>query len=151
MSQLFKNAAVSALTAPIGAADTSFTVNITQADLFPAANTGTDPVNTAGKDWFKAALEDVNGNIEIVYVRTRTLGSATMSNVLRGQESTTALSFATGSVVELRLTSLDLQDPISLAAQATTPGKDLLWAATVDAQVQKLEPENPDKPAAPDA
>lgn len=138
MTQLFKNAARSALAAPIAAADTSLTVGITEADLFPAATTGTDPVGTVGKDWFKVVLEDVNHNIEIVYVRTRTLGSAIMSNLLRGQEGTTAISFAAGSVVGLRLTASDLQDAIDLAASATTPGKDLLWAATVDAQVQKL-------------
>lgn len=139
MSQLVKNAARSALMAPLAAADTSLTVDITRADLFPAANTGTDPVNTAGKDWFKVVLEDINHNIEIVYVRTRTLGSAVMSNILRGQEGTTAISFASGStIVGLRMTAKDVEDALGLAAQATTPGKDLLWAATVDAQVQKL-------------
>lgn len=138
MAQLFKNAARSALAAPIAAADTSLTVDITTADLFPAANTGTDPVGTVGKDWFKVVLEDVNHNIEIVYVRTRTLGSAVMSNLQRGQEGTTAISFATGSVVGLRMTASDMQDAINLAAQATTYGEDLLWAASVDAQVTKL-------------
>lgn len=138
MTQLFKNAARAALTASILAGDTSLPVDITKADLFPVANTNTDPVPTLGKDWFKVVLEDVSHNIEIVYVRTRALGSAVMSNLLRGQEGTTALAFASGSIVGLRLTSLDLQAPIDLAVQATTPGKDVLWAATVDAQVQKL-------------
>lgn len=138
MTQLFKNVALSALASSIGAADTSLTVDITKADLFPAANTGTDPVGTVGKDWFKVVLEDVNGNIEIVYVRTRTLGSAVMSNLQRGQEGTTAISFAANSIVELRHTALDLQDAINLAAQATTQGEDLLWATSVDAQVIKL-------------
>ena len=138
MSQLFKNAARSALMASLAAIDTSLTVNIIYADLFPAANTGTDPVPTVGKDWFKIVVEDSSHNYEIIYARTRTLGSATMSNLLRGQEGTTALSFAAGSIVELRLTALDLQNAIDLAAQATTPGKNVLWAATVDAQVQAL-------------
>lgn len=138
MTQLFKNAARSALAAPIAAADTSLTVDITTADLFPAANTDTNPVPTVGKDWFKVVLEDVNHNIEIVYVRTRTLGSAVMSNLLRGQEGTTAISFASGSVVGLRMTASDLQGAIDLASSATNPGKDLLTAVNVDTQVQKL-------------
>lgn len=138
MTQLFKNAARAALLSPISAVDTSLLVDITLADLFPVADTGADPVPTVGKDWYKVVLEDVNHNIEIVYVRTRTLGSGIMSNVLRGQEGTTARAFVAGSVVGLRLTALDLEAAIQLAAQATTPGKDLLWAATHDAQVQEL-------------
>lgn len=138
MTQLFKNAARAALTAAVAAADTSLTVDITKADLFPAADTGTDPVNTVGKDWFKVVLEDVNHNIEIVYVRTRTLGSATMSNLLRGQEGTTAISFASGSICGLRMTSLDMQAAIDLAAQATAQGKLVLNAATPEAQAQAM-------------
>lgn len=138
MTQLIKNAARAALTAAVAAADTSLTVDITKADLFPAADTGTDPVNTVGKDWFKVVLEDVNHNIEIVYVRTRTLGSATMSNLLRGQEGTTAISFASGSICGLRMTSLDMQAAIDLAAQATAQGKLVLNAATPEAQAQAM-------------
>lgn len=112
MTQLIKNAARAALAAGIGAADTSLTVDITKADLFPAANTGTDPVNTIGKDWFKIVVEDVSHNYEIIYVRTRTLGSAVMSNLLRGQEGTTAISFAAGSVVGLRITAADIENAV---------------------------------------
>lgn len=138
MAQLFKNFASAELAAPIAAADTSLTVNIVKADRFPAANTGSDPVPTVGKDFYKIVIEDVNKNREIAYVRTRTLGSAIMANLLRGQEGTTAISFAAGSVVSLRHTAQDLDESLQLSAQATTPGKDLLWAASVDDQVEFL-------------
>lgn len=129
MTQLIKNAARSALAAGIGAADTSLTVDITKADLFPAANTGTDPVNTIGKDWFKIVVEDASHNYEIIYVRTRTLGSAVMGNLLRGQEGTTAISFsAAGSIVGLRITADDYKNALDLAAVATTYGKSVLAA-----------------------
>lgn len=129
MTQLIKNAARAALAAGIAAADTSLTVDITKADLFPAANTGTDPVNTVGKDWFKIVVEDASHNYEIMYVRTRTLGSAVMSNLLRGQEGTTAISFAAGSIVGLRITADDYESALDLAAVATTFGKSILAAA----------------------
>lgn len=133
MTQLIKNAARAALAAGIAAADTSLTVDITKADLFPAANTGTDPVNTVGKDWFKIVVEDASHNYEIMYVRTRTLGSAVMSNLLRGQEGTTAISFSAGSVVGLRITANDIENALSLSASASTFGKSLLSAVSAAA------------------
>lgn len=133
MTQLIKNAARAALAAGIAAADTSLTVDITKADLFPAANTGTDPVNTVGKDWFKIVVEDASHNYEIMYVRTRTLGSAVMSNLLRGQEGTTAISFSAGSVVGNRITANDYENALDLAAIASAYGKSLLGAASAAA------------------
>lgn len=138
MAQKLTNSARSFLQGSITAASTSLVIEAPKADLFPVANTNTDAVNTVGKDWFKIVLQDTAGNREIAYVRTRASGVATMSNIIRGQEGTTALDFPAGSVVGLRLTALDLEAPLQLAAQATTPGKDLLWAATHDAQVQEL-------------
>lgn len=120
MSQKFSIAARSALMANILAGDTSLTVDIAKADLFPVADTGTDPVPTVGKDWFKIVLEDSSHNIEIVYVRTRTLGSANMTNLLRGQEGTTARSYLAGSIVGLRHTATDLADAISFATGASS-------------------------------
>lgn len=134
MSQLFANRARSPLMADILAADTSITVDVALADLYPVANTGTDPVPTVGKDFFKITLQKTNGDYEIVYVRTRAAGVATFSNVLRGQEGTTAKDFLTGSIVGLRHTAADLAGAIDLAANATTAGKALLNAATAAAQ-----------------
>lgn len=123
MSQLFKNRAISILQATINSSATSLTVEAGKADRFPVANTGTDPVNTAGKDWFKAVLRDSAGNWEIVYVRTRALGSAVLSNVQRAQEGTTAIGFAAGSIVRVSITAGDIEDSLgSLGHPAVATG-----------------------------
>jgi hypothetical protein len=108
MPQQFSNNARSALAAGVSDTATSLTISVAAADLFPVAkvNTGTIP---SANDWFKATLQDVNGNVEIIYVRTRASGSAVFSNVLRGQEGTTARTFAVGSVAGLRVTASDVQ------------------------------------------
>ena len=129
MAQKLKNNARSLLVSAINAGNTSLVVESGKADLFPVADTGTDPVGTFGKDWFKAVLQDTAGNIEIIYVRTRTGGNATLSNILRGQEGTTARDYAAGSVVGLRITSKDVEDAISLASSATATGKAIVGAA----------------------
>lgn len=134
MSQLFANAARSPLMANILAGDTSLTVDAALADLYPVATTGTDPVPTAGKDFFKIVLENAAHEKEIVYVRTRALGSPIFSNVVRGQEGTTARAYTAGDIVGLRHTATDLAGAIDLAANATTAGKALLNAATAAAQ-----------------
>jgi hypothetical protein len=108
MPQLFTNNARALLTASIGASDTSMVVESDKAYLFPVANTGTDPV-PAATDWFKVTLQNSAGDVEIVYVRTRPSGSSVFSNVIRGQEDTTAISFSAGTVVGLRITALDIQ------------------------------------------
>jgi hypothetical protein len=119
MSQKFRNLAKSTLTSTITSGQTSLTIGIAAADLFPVANTDADPVPTSGKDYFKIVLQDSSGNIEIAYVRTRELGSAVMSNIIRGQEGTTALAFLSGSIVALRHTAQDLQDVRDAADAAT--------------------------------
>lgn len=134
MSQLFANAARSPLMANILAGDTSLTVDAALADLYPVATTGTDPVPTVGKDFFKIVLENAAHEKEIVYVRTRALGDPIFSNVLRGQEGTTARAYTAGDVVGLRHTAADLAGAIDLAANATTAGKALLNAASAAAQ-----------------
>jgi hypothetical protein len=131
MTQKFAIAARSALMANIGASDTILLVDLSVADLFPVADTGTDPVPTVGKDWFKIILENSSHQIEVVYVRTRTLGSAAMTNLLRGQEGTTARAFlAGGSIVGLRHTAVDLQDAISFASGATSFWRNLVGASS---------------------
>jgi len=115
MPQQFKNNARALLASGIAAGDTTLTVEAPKADLFPTANTGASAV-PAVTDWFKATLENSAGQCEIVYVRTRTAGSAVFSNVLRGQEGTTARAYAAGDVVGLRLTALDIQSVVNLLA-----------------------------------
>jgi hypothetical protein len=113
MPQQFSNNARSTLTSSITDSATSLTVQSTAADLFPTANVGTGSLPSSS-NWFKATLQDVSGNVEIIYVRTRNTGSAVFSNILRGQEGTTARSFTAGSVVGVRLTALDVQTAINI-------------------------------------
>jgi hypothetical protein len=131
MAQKFTLSARSPLMANISAVDTSLLVDVARADLFPVADTGTDPVPTVGKDWFKIILEDTSSNKEVVYVRTRTLGAAAMTNVLRGREGTTARAFlAGGTIVGLRHTAADLEDAISFASGASAFWKSLVGWTT---------------------
>lgn len=104
MAQLFSNVARAELSAGISATDTTFTIS-SGGDLFPVANTGASAISDAA-DWFKVVFQDGTG-IEIAYVRTHTSSSTSFSNVIRGQEGTTARIFATGSVVGLRMTAAD--------------------------------------------
>jgi len=150
MSQLFANRAISILQATINSSATSLTVEAGKADRFPVADTGTDPVNTAGKDWFKAVLRDSAGNWEIVYVRTRTLGSAVLSNVQRAQEGTTAIGFAAGSIVRVSITAGDIEDSLEHPAVVTgahaasaisnTPSGNIA-ATSVQAAINELDSE----------
>lgn len=90
---VFSNNASSLLASAINAAVTTVTVSAGQGGLFPTISAGQVAAVT---------LEDVSGNIEVVYATGRTGDSLT---VIRAQEGTTALSFASGSRVEQRVTA----------------------------------------------
>ncbi len=118
MPQLFTNAARSTLQAGILSTDTSLTVETAKADKFPVANTGTAAV-PATTGWFKATLQNTAGEIEIVYVRTRAATIAVFSDVIRAREGTTALAFAAGTVVGLRLTAADAEGTVAGVSSVT--------------------------------
>jgi len=107
MPQLFTNNARALLVASINSTATSIVIESDKADLFPVANVGSGSLPSSN-NWFKLTLQDSSGNVEIVYVRTRTAGSGVLSNVIRGQEGTTAASFSAGTVSGLRVTAADL-------------------------------------------
>lgn len=121
MGQLFADAARAYLSAGIN--DTDTTISITAGGaLFPVAN---------GADWFKAVLQDASG-IEIVYVTAHTSASTSFT-VTRGQEGTTARSFAAGSVFGLRVTAADTAAFAGKLGDAPSDGKtygrkDAAWA-----------------------
>jgi len=115
MPQQFSNNARSVLQSTITDTATSLTIAAGAADLFPTANVGTGSIPSTS-NWFKATLQDVSGNVEIIYVRTRNAGSAVFSNILRAQEGTTARTFVAGSVVGLRVTAADIQASINIPA-----------------------------------
>jgi hypothetical protein len=119
MPQQFSNNARSVLQSTITDTATSLTIASGAADLFPTANVGSGSIPSTN-NWFKATLQDVSGNVEIIYVRTRNSGSAVFNNVLRGQEGTTARAFIAGSVVGLRVTAADIQSVVGLPAQDST-------------------------------
>lgn len=111
MAQLFADAARAYLSAGIAAGDTTISIASGGA-LFPEAN---------GTDWFKAVLQDASG-IEIVYVTAHTSGSTSFT-VTRGQESTTARSFAAGSVFGIRVTAADMAGVAEKLSDAPSDGK----------------------------
>ena len=117
MTQQFSDAARSELTAGISAGAT--TITLADGSRFPEANAGTSAVSDANL-WFKAVLQDETG-FEIVYVRTHAVATTpnTLSNVLRGQEGTTARSFAAASVIGVRLTASDMASLRTRVAKPT--------------------------------
>lgn len=117
MPQLFTNNARALLASGITDTATSLTVEASKADLFPVANVGTGAVPSVN-NWFKLTLQDSSGNVEIVYVRTRTAGSGVMSNVIRGQEGTTARAFSAGTVAGVRITAADVESSIAAAGNS---------------------------------
>lgn len=94
MPQQFTDNARALLTSGIGAGDLSLTVEAAKADRFPSANTTNwaTPLN-----FFKLVLIDSAGNREVIKVGTRSLGSAVMGNILRGQDGTVARAFTSGT------------------------------------------------------
>lgn len=116
MAQKFSDVARSQLAAGID--DSATTLTMDDGSQFPSANVGSGALDSG--DWFKAVLD--NGErVEIVYVRTHTSGSATFSDILRGQEGTTARAWDQGDVVGLRLTAADAVNFAGKLPAGTTP------------------------------
>jgi len=90
---VFSNNASSLLASGITNSQTTLTVQAGQGALFPAIGAGQIAAVT---------IEDVSGDIEVTYATGRTGDTLT---ILRGQEGTTALAFASGSRVEMRITA----------------------------------------------
>jgi hypothetical protein len=89
---LFADNASTALASGIGTSDTTCTVTATTGSEFPAPGAGQQVAIT---------FEDVSGDIEIVYCTGRTGDTLT---IVRAQEGTTARAFASGTIVENRVT-----------------------------------------------
>lgn len=90
---VWANNASSTLASAILSTDTQCTVQSGQGALFPTIAAGQIAV---------ATLEDVNGNIEVVWATAKSTDTFTIT---RAQEGTTALGFASGSRFELRVTA----------------------------------------------
>ncbi len=90
MAVVFKNNAKTTLASGINSSVTSITVN--DGSLLPSLS---------GSDFFFATIDDGTNN-EIVKVTARSSNTLT---VVRAQDNTTAQSFSSGAVIELRLTA----------------------------------------------
>ena len=94
----FSNNATTTITARISNTDTTITVATGTGALFPTLGAG---------EYFKATLQDVNNNFEIVKVTARADDTMT---VLRGQDGTLAVPFAANSRFELRVLATNVQE-----------------------------------------
>lgn len=138
MAQLFKNFARARIASSIGSSDTTIVLQAGYGAIFPEANMGTGPTG----DWFKCVLEKATGEREIVSVRTRSSGSDILSNVLRAQEGTTAISFDANTVIGVRLTSEDVSAmlaPRVLVAGDTMTGPLQVPAGATGAQAPQVQ------------
>lgn len=90
---LFADNASSTLASGITDVATSLTVNSGDGELFSAPGSGQYALGT---------LEDSSGNVEVVQITSRTLDAFV---IVRAQENTTALAFASGTRFEQRVTA----------------------------------------------
>ena len=111
---VWQNNASSLLASGITNVQTTVTVTSGQGSLFPTPGSGQIAVCT---------IEDVSGNIEVVYCTGRTGDTLT---IIRGEESTTALAFASGSRIEQRVTMGILEALLQKNGGDTLSGTTLL-------------------------
>lgn len=90
---LFTNNATSSLASAVTAGATTWYLNPGDGAKFP------DP---GANEQFNVTAVDQNGNIEVVVCTARVTDTLT---VVRAQDGTTAIPFAAGDLVELRLTN----------------------------------------------
>lgn len=98
MSQKYVNNAFSTLVSTVLPAATSIFVQPGHGNRWPVI---------AAPDFCYTTLEDAVGNIEIVKVTARTLGSDELI-VTRAQQGTAARTWSMGDLVELRVTAVEL-------------------------------------------
>lgn len=110
---IFSNNSSSTAASPVAPSDTTIVVQPGQGTLFAHPSAG---------QIIAVTLEDVSGNIEVTYCNGITGDTLT---VIRAQEGTTALAFASGSRVEARVTEG------MLAALLQKTGGDTLSGTTI--------------------
>lgn len=128
MTIKFTNNATTTLASGINSSVTSLTV---------ASGTGTLFPTLSGSDVFYATLANLAGTVEIVQVTARSTDTFT---IVRGQDGTTAATWATGDKVELRPTAAGLAamaqtaNNLSDLASTSTARTNLGAAALASAQ-----------------
>jgi hypothetical protein len=122
MGVKFSNNGHSTLAASITSSDTSITVASGHGARFPSLGAG---------DYFYATLIDASNNLEIVKCTAR---SSDVLTVSRGQESTTARSYAIADRIELRVTATGIADATDvdniLPSQTSNSGRYLTTDGT---------------------
>ena len=109
--QLFTNNAISTLNGAVASGATSLVVATGDGAKFPSPG---------ANEYFLVTLIDASGNYEVVKVTART--SDSFDTIVRAQEGTTAIAFADGDKVELRLTKGGLERLSQLDADETVSG-----------------------------
>jgi hypothetical protein len=96
---LYANHVAGLLAATIGPSDTAVLLGAGQGAIFPAI--------TAGNWYYCVLVHNVTGVTEVVKVVAKSVDTLT---VVRGQDGSSATSFATGSVIELRVVAQTLRE-----------------------------------------
>lgn len=96
---ILSNNVASQLNANVGPSDTAL--------LLPAGQGVRFPSPSGGRYFYATIVHIATGAIEIVKCTGRSIDTLTVE---RGQDNTTAISFSTGSTIEMRVTALVLQD-----------------------------------------
>lgn len=96
---LFKNNVAGILAVGVGPSDTSIILGSGQGAAFPAPT---------GGDWFYATI--INADTSALEIVKCTARAGDTLTVVRGQDSTTAISMVANSVIEMRLTTAALDD-----------------------------------------
>lgn len=124
--QQFTNNASALITSNITPASLSFTIESAFADRFPVL---------VGGDWFIGTLQSSAGDIEVIRVNKRDVGSNAVQNVVRAQEGTTALSLSAGEAIfSVRATAAHHQATSDhmIDADDAHPSSAISFAPTVD-------------------
>ena len=116
MTVKLKNNAASTITTTISASDVGIVVASGTGALFPTLAVG---------DYFYATLISTGGTQEVVRVSARVSDTMTIA---RGQDGTTAQSFAAGSRIEMRVNVAAIEDYVSSAAGAIFPDNFSLYS-----------------------
>ena len=133
---IVSNNVASQLNANIGPSDTALLLASGQGVRFPSPTVG---------QYFYATLVHIStGAVEVVKVTGRSIDTLT---AVRGQDGTTAISFATGSIVEMRITAGILQEldwrtnanaaggPLLLDGSGTIPDAQIPASITRDTEL----------------
>lgn len=118
MTVLFKNNVTASLAASISSSTTTIVVSSGQGARFPAVPAGS---------YFYATLYDASNNIEIIKVTARSTDTLT---VVRGQDSTSARTYAAGDSIAMRVVAAAMTDLVAYTPTGNLSATDLSGAVT---------------------